>query len=54
MILQLIALFGFALFGYVLPEFFDQIGSGNKKIPGGQNIVSALSSACISAFFIFS
>ena len=53
MILQIMGGCGFAIIGYLLPEFFTAIGGNKCLVPVGQNILCSLSFIFISAYFIF-
>ena len=45
---------GFALAGFLMPEFFSALGSGKRSVPLGQNLYSTISAALIAIYFIYS
>lgn len=49
-----VLVFGVFLMGYMLPEFLTVLGSNGARFGGyGANVVSAIGSACIAAYFVF-
>ena len=54
MMLQIMAIIGFMMAGYILPEISILLGSGKHPAPAMLNIIGAVSAAFISSYFIFS
>lgn len=49
-----VLVFGAFLMGFMLPEFLTVVSGGNARFRGyGANVVSAIGSACIAAYFVF-
>lgn len=49
MFLDILAIFGFILGGYILPELAFLLGSGKYEVPTTLNIISAVAFGLVSA-----
>ncbi len=52
MILQILGIAGFFIFGYILPEMCILLGSGKHVSPGMLNIMSAAGAGLMSSYLI--